>query len=318
MSSVTLTGNFLATARCLTFSDSAGISWSFDVNTNTLVPSLTGAGIVSAVDGTAGQIDTSTVGSVVTVSIDAGYVGQTSITTLGTITTGTWEGTAIGTGYLPASQTQLTTAANLVTVGTITTGVWDGTTIAIAHGGTGQTTAAAAFAALSPLTTAGDLLYETTAPAPDRLPIGANTYILTSDGTVPVWTAPPVIPTGANPTGTVGLSAVNGTATTFLRSDGAPALSQAITPTWTGAHVFSSTVEVDGAFTVKVGGSTVFTVGGSHTYNLTLPAQSSGWGTPTGAAQITNFSGGSATLLQCSQTIAEILNLLLSINLYLA
>jgi len=46
---------------------------------------------------------------------------------------------------------------------------------------------------------------------------------------------------GANPTASVGLSAVNGTATTFLRSDGAPALSVAIAPTWTGIHNFSAT-----------------------------------------------------------------------------
>jgi hypothetical protein len=45
---------------------------------------------------------------------------------------------------------------------------------------------------------------------------------------------------GANPTGTIGLSAVNGVATTFLRSDAAPALSQAIAPTWTGKHTFSA------------------------------------------------------------------------------
>lgn len=45
--------------------------------------------------------------------------------------------------------------------------------------------------------------------------------------------------TGADPTATIGLSAVNGSASTFLRSDGAPALSQSIVPTWTGAHTFS-------------------------------------------------------------------------------
>jgi len=45
---------------------------------------------------------------------------------------------------------------------------------------------------------------------------------------------------GANPTGTVGLTTVNGSATTFLRSDGAPPLSQAITPTWTGSHTWSN------------------------------------------------------------------------------
>lgn len=47
---------------------------------------------------------------------------------------------------------------------------------------------------------------------------------------------------GANPTGTVGLTAVNGSAGTFLRSDGAPALSQAIVPTWTGVHTFANQV----------------------------------------------------------------------------
>lgn len=45
----------------------------------------------------------------------------------------------------------------------------------------------------------------------------------------------------ANPTGTVGLAVVNGSAATFLRSDGSPSLSQAIAPTWTGLHTFSAT-----------------------------------------------------------------------------
>lgn len=45
--------------------------------------------------------------------------------------------------------------------------------------------------------------------------------------------------TGANPTATIGLTAVNGSATTFLRSDGAPPLSQAIAPNWSAAHQFS-------------------------------------------------------------------------------
>jgi len=44
---------------------------------------------------------------------------------------------------------------------------------------------------------------------------------------------------GANPTASVGLTAVNGSASTFMRSDGAPALSQAIAPTWTGQHTFA-------------------------------------------------------------------------------
>lgn len=43
----------------------------------------------------------------------------------------------------------------------------------------------------------------------------------------------------ANPSATIGLAAVNGVAATFMTSDSAPALSQAIVPTWTAAHVFT-------------------------------------------------------------------------------
>jgi hypothetical protein len=55
--------------------------------------------------------------------------------------------------------------------------------------------------------------------------------------------------TGANPSASVGLSAVNGSATTFMRSDGAPALSQSIAPTWTGQHIWS----VSNAAAVAIG-----------------------------------------------------------------
>ena len=55
------------------------------------------------------------------------------------------------------------------------------------------------------------------------------------DGT---WQIPPGA-TLANPTATIGLSTVNGSASTVMRSDAAPALSQAIAPTWTGTHTFS-------------------------------------------------------------------------------
>lgn len=53
--------------------------------------------------------------------------------------------------------------------------------------------------------------------------------------------------TGGNPSASVGLNAVNGTAGTFLRSDGAPALSQTIVPTWTGLHTFNSSTTHNGA-----------------------------------------------------------------------
>lgn len=91
--------------------------------------------------------------------------------------------------------TGTTLASNVVTssltaVGTITTGTWSGTTIALNKGGTGQTTKAAAFDALSPMTTLGDLIYGGASGTGTRLGIGSTSDILTVSGGVPVWQAP--------------------------------------------------------------------------------------------------------------------------------
>lgn len=69
---------------------------------------------------------------------------------------------------------------------------------------------------------------------------GTTGQALTSNGAGDVtWSTVAGGVTGlANPTGTIGLTAVNGAATTAIRSDGAPALSQAIAPTWSAGHVF--------------------------------------------------------------------------------
>jgi hypothetical protein len=48
------------------------------------------------------------------------------------------------------------------------------------------------------------------------------------------------LPGVANPTASVGLTAVNGTATTRMRSDAAPALDVSIAPTWSGNHIWDS------------------------------------------------------------------------------
>jgi hypothetical protein len=50
----------------------------------------------------------------------------------------------------------------------------------------------------------------------------------------------PVLPAGAgNPSVLVGLTAVNGSANTFMRSDAAPAINQNINPVWTNIHTFT-------------------------------------------------------------------------------
>ena len=62
-------------------------------------------------------------------------------------------------------------------------------TVAIANGGTGQTTASAAFNALSPITTTGDLIIGNGTNSSTRLAIGTNGYVLTSNGTTASWAA---------------------------------------------------------------------------------------------------------------------------------
>ena len=49
----------------------------------------------------------------------------------------------------------------------------------------------------------------------------------------------PDYPTAANPTASIGVTANNGIASTFMRSDATPGINLGITPTWTGLHTFS-------------------------------------------------------------------------------
>jgi len=58
----------------------------------------------------------------------------------------------------------------------ISGGTWQGGTIATGYGGTGLTSY-----------TAGDLLYYVSGTALSKVPIGANGYILTSNGSAPTW-----------------------------------------------------------------------------------------------------------------------------------
>jgi len=64
-------------------------------------------------------------------------------------------------------------------------------TLAIGSGGTGQTTAGAAFNALSPITTTGDLILGNGTNSATRLAIGTNGYLLTSVGGTAAWAAAP-------------------------------------------------------------------------------------------------------------------------------
>lgn len=90
---------------------------------------------------------------------------------------------------------------------------------------------------------------------------GNGTSAFTASATIPYSdiSGTPTIPTGANPSASVGLAAVNGSASTFLRSDGAPALDQGIAPTWTGIHSWQADTRSDvSASYVSVGAPSGF------------------------------------------------------------
>lgn len=83
-------------------------------STRSQLDNQSGGGVLS-VSGTTNRI-TSTGGTTPVIDIDAGYVGQSSITTLGTINTGVWAGTAIDhshlTGIVQSDIGGLTTASS--------------------------------------------------------------------------------------------------------------------------------------------------------------------------------------------------------------
>jgi hypothetical protein len=57
---------------------------------------------------------------------------------------------------------------------------------------------------------------------------------------------------GANPSASIGLTAVNGSAATYLRSDAAPALSVTISPAWSGVHNWTTRQQVFGTTTANI------------------------------------------------------------------
>ncbi len=142
--------------------------------------------------GTASSTGAFTLGNATTPISLNGSVGTGGqvLESAGAGATPTWN-TITGTGTVTSvnasgGTTGLTFSGGPITgSGTLT----EAGTLVIANGGTGQTTKAAAFNALTPMTTTGDLEYESATNTASRLPIGSTNQVLTVVAGAPAWAA---------------------------------------------------------------------------------------------------------------------------------
>ena len=223
---LTMPGGVGSSGQALRASDGAGaLEWYTPATVGDITGVTAGTGMTGG--GTSGDVTLNVIGTSdkITVSADAvtiasTYVGQTSIVTVGTIATGTWEGTTVavdqggtgattltdggvllgsGTGAITATSVlgdgeiligdasgdpatlDVGSSTAITILGTVATGVWEGTTVAVDQGGTGLTGYAA-----------GDVIYASGATTLAKLAKGSDTEVLTLASGVPTWAAPTV------------------------------------------------------------------------------------------------------------------------------
>jgi len=113
-----------------------------------------GTSAVNSVSGTANRITVSPTTGACVVDISSGYAGQTSITTLGTIASGTWQGTSIATAYTVAQATSVNGTANRITA----SGSSSAPVLDIASTYTGQASISVVSSVQASITTAANLV----------------------------------------------------------------------------------------------------------------------------------------------------------------
>lgn len=159
---------------------------SFTVNAKGLVTAASGNVVIAP----AGTLSGTTLNSTVVTS---------SLTALGTISTGVWQGTVVAVGFGGTGLSSAGTSGNILTSNgsawvsqapatvSLTTGVSG--VLPLGNGGTGQSTKAPAFDALSPMTTGGDIIYGGASGTGTRLANGSAGQFLQSQGgtAAPAW-----------------------------------------------------------------------------------------------------------------------------------
>jgi hypothetical protein len=155
----------------------------------------------------------------------------------------------------------------------------------------------------------------------------ADYFILFGDGHMQMG-----VPAGTNGLTMSSIGAINilapfGSSAAALTSNGSPNnwagifLGSTTSGQSQGLLVKAGTTSADLAFDVQnqTGGTHFFQIGGTGLASFsnavgvngaTPPAQVTGWGTPTGASVVANFSGSASLLTTCSAAIAEIITYL--------
>ena len=116
-------------------------------------------------------------------------------------------------GYVKATgfKTQSGTSSQFLKAnGTVDNSTYLSGTVAVANGGTGATTKATAFDALSPMTTSGDIIYGGANGTGTRLSKGSNGSILTMENDLPTWNTSIKATPGSSYNAPVGFSFIGG------------------------------------------------------------------------------------------------------------
>jgi hypothetical protein len=128
----------------------------------------------------------------------------------GTLTVGT---VTYPSAHGSANQVLSTTGSGTLTWSTVSTSADAATlsgTVAVANGGTGATTKSAGFNALSPMTTAGDMIYGGVSGSGTRLAKGNNGTVLTMENNIPTWLTSIRATAGSTYNAAVGFSFLGG------------------------------------------------------------------------------------------------------------